>query len=983
MADASAGGGNQLISPALVGRRAELDRLVAAVTGPPALVVVDGEAGIGKTRLVTELAAAVAPAGIRALTGRCQWIRESFPLGPVIEALRGRAGDLDGAALSAVSGALRPLLPELSDVLPAAPEPLDDRAAERHRVFRGLVEIIGALSPAVLVLEDLHWADEQTGDLVGYLLAESLPEVSVVVTYRGESVDPAIRAAVSKAPPGTRRTDIALHPLDADETGALAASIMGVEQVSHEFASYLCERTSGLPFAIEELLALLRARGTLVQRGGGWARRALDELDVPTRIRDSVLERVARLDDNTGRIIEAAAVLQVPVVLPVLVETSLSGGDAALSAVAAGLESGLLAEVGGGIGFRHPLAAQAVYDAMPGPRQILLHRRAASALRAIDPMPLGQVAHHLRYSGRLAEWVEAAEHAADHAIELRNDAEAVRLLEDVLRHGPAEPEKRGRIAVKLGQAAIEALRADDVTELLADVLDEDLPAALRGELRFRLGGILHDAGTELQRAHQLFVDAVDDLDHRPDLKAWAMVILGIPMAGESSVAEHRRWLQRALTVVPDIADPAFQVFLLGKIAMVQIPTGDRTWREQADTIITRTGGRPRHRREINAYWSVGTQACFAGHHQAAEQMLTAGLSGAAGDDGARTEARLERSLRSVLALLRYCQGSWDGLAAEAAVLIEELAGHPRARIDAETVAACLALARGDLDNAHRSLTDVVALVDDLGAFDILPIPATALLRLAVARGEAESAVALVERLRHAVEPMGVWAPAVRALPASTEALVTAGQVHEADDLLARYARDLAELDAPLAAAALEHAHGFVQLGHARPERAAAHFASAALLYEPLRCPYEAALARESAAVATLDSADDGGSQPDPRPVLLTALATYRQLGATWDIGRVTQIARRHGVPVPARHRGGRRGYGSELSPREREVAELAAMGRSNKEIAAELYLSVNTVARHITAAMRKLDIRSRAAIAHRLIDLGEDDAPSKIGGNVS
>ncbi|RIQ23130.1 response regulator transcription factor, partial [Jiangella rhizosphaerae] len=93
---------------------------------------------------------------------------------------------------------------------------------------------------------------------------------------------------------------------------------------------------------------------------------------------------------------------------------------------------------------------------------------------------------------------------------------------------------------------------------------------------------------------------------------------------------------------------------------------------------------------------------------------------------------------------------------------------------------------------------------------------------------------------------------------------------------------------------------------------------------------------------------------------------YRDLGAEWDAGRATSAARRHGLSVPARHRGGRRGYGSQLSPREREVAELAAKGRSNKEIAAELYLSVNTVARHITTAMRKLGVRSRAAIAHQL-----------------
>jgi DNA-binding CsgD family transcriptional regulator len=96
---------------------------------------------------------------------------------------------------------------------------------------------------------------------------------------------------------------------------------------------------------------------------------------------------------------------------------------------------------------------------------------------------------------------------------------------------------------------------------------------------------------------------------------------------------------------------------------------------------------------------------------------------------------------------------------------------------------------------------------------------------------------------------------------------------------------------------------------------------------------------------------------------LVASTAYRALGASWDLGRVASMARRHGVPVPGRHRAGRRGYGAQLSPREREVAELAATGRTNKEIAAELFLSVSTVEKHLKAVTRKLGVRSRAAIA--------------------
>ncbi|RIQ24366.1 ATP-binding protein, partial [Jiangella rhizosphaerae] len=755
---------HRLVAPAIVGRDGELRRAVDAVTASPALVVISGEAGIGKTRLVGELAAAASRAGRRPLAGRCHALREPFPLGPVIEAVRGLGEHLGELALSPVAGALRPFLPELAHVLPPAPEPLGDRAAERHRAFRGFVDVFAAAGPAVLILEDLHWAEEQTGDFVGYLLAESLPELSVVVTFRPESVDPRVRALAAGVPAGTGVADVTLAPLGPADVGALAASIIGVDAVSAEFASYLCERTSGLPFAVEELVALLQERGTLVQRrGGGWARRALDELDVPTRIRDSVLERVARLGDAARQVAEAAAVLQVPVPLSLLVATAPLERAEALRAVGEALESGLLAEHGDDVGFRHPLAAQAVYEDLSGPRRLLLHDRAATALAAAVPTPAGQLAHHLRHADRLDEWVAAAERAAEQAFGLSNDTEAVRILEDVLRHAPVStttPERRGRLAVLLGEAAVEAGRAQDAAQLLGAVLEEDLPAPARGELRFRLGGLLHDAGTELLRAHQLFADAVADLDHRPDLKAWAMVVLGIPMAGDGDLAEHRAWLRRALTVVPEIPDHAFQVFLLGKIAMVQLPTGDPAWRDTAGRVERQTGGKPHHRREINAYWSIGTQATYAGHHELADRLLTAGLAAAAGGDGARIETRMERSLRSGLVLLRYCEGSWDGLAEDAAVLMDELAGNPRARIDGEAAAACLALVRGDLDGAAAALTAAADLADELSGFDLLPIPAAALFRLAVARGEADAVLDRARRLLAAAEPKGVLAPAV-------------------------------------------------------------------------------------------------------------------------------------------------------------------------------------------------------------------------------
>ncbi|MGH9242898.1 MAG: helix-turn-helix transcriptional regulator [Acidimicrobiales bacterium] len=949
--------GKRLVAPALVGRAEELEGLVSALSAPPAVVVVEGEAGIGKTRLVAELAVRPEVRDRRLVVGCCRRIREPFPLGPVIDAVRGLGDDLVAATLSPVAGALRPLAPEVADLLPPQPEVLDDRAAERYRVFRGLVAVFESLGPVVLVLEDLHWADEQTVDFVSYLLAEPPPQLSVVLTFRGEEVDPGVRALTAKLSGSIGRTHIGLAALDERQTGSLAAAILGVDRVSEEFAAYLCDRTSGLPFAIEELLALLRARGTLVRRGAGWARKALDDLDVPTGVRDSVLERVSRLSDNARSVVEAAAVLQVPVPVSVLIATCPSPSESATRGLAEALESGLFAEYGEAVGFRHALAAQAVYEEIPRLRRRSLHGRAASTVEPLCPVPLGQLAHHLRHAGRIDEWVHAAETAADQAAALGHDDEAVRFLEDVLRHAPLTPEHRGRIAVKVGQAAVETLHGRDVIGLLSNVLDHDLPRAVRGELRFRLGLLVDQVGDDPVLPRQLYAESVEEFDDRPDLKAWATVALGIPTTVGVPCSEHKMWLERSLEILPTVGDPAFEIFLLGKVAMALALMGDPEWRRLAERIEDQTAGMPHHRREVNAYHSVGMEACFAGHHEVADRLLRAGLKGAV----ACESRRLELSIRSAVALLDYCRGSWDGLGDGVEVLLDEIADYPRLGVDLELVAGCLALAHGDVDDAQRRLAGVVQRVEEVSGFDVISVAAIALIRLAMARGEVEATLASVGRLLAEAESKGLWASSARALPAVIEAMVGAGQVSEARRLVGRYARELRDLDAPLAPAALRHARGFLAAAADRWPTAARQFLAAADLYAARLCPYEAAQAREQAAISLFAS---GNAQAIE--TLRAALATYHRLGATWDGARAARTARRHGVPLPARHRGGRRGYGLALSPREREVAELAALGRTNNEIGAELFVSASTVKQHVAAAMRKLGARSRTALAHRL-----------------
>jgi ATP/maltotriose-dependent transcriptional regulator MalT len=951
--------GKRVVSPTLVGRADEFERLVGALSDPPAVVVIEGEAGIGKTRLVRELSARPERGGRPVVVGCCQHVREPFPLGPLIEALRKLGDQLGQVTHSPLVGVLRPLLPELANALPPAPEPLDDRLAERHRVFRALVEAFDSLGAVVVVLEDLHWADEQTIDFLSYMLADPPSKLTLVLTFRAEDVDPTVPALTARLPESIDRTHLVLAPFDASETGTLAAAILGTARLSTEFADYLHERTSGLPFAIEELLALLQTRGSLVRRRGGWARRTLDVLDVPTRIRDSVLERVNRLSGEARAVAEAAAVLETPV--PVSVLLTAGATPEQRRGLSEALASGVLTEHGDAVGFRHLLAAQAVYDGIPVPFRQDLHARAAATLEGLDPPPLGRIAHHLRHAGRLEEWVNVAEQAADQAVTLGGDVEAARVLEDVLRHGRLDDVRRSRLAVKLARVALEASRGPYPIELLSGVLEqgERLPRAIRGELRFRLALLIARAGGDVVVLHRLFAQSVDELDDCPELKAWAMVCLGMPTTPATPLAEHMGWLHRSLAVIPAIDDRAFEVFLLGKVAMVLVALGDPEWRRITDRILERTDGAPRQQREVSAYCSVGLEACYAGHHDIAAQLLTAALKGAATCESRRTQL----SVQSVSALLDYCRGRWEGLGETIENLIDELDEMPRHRVYVEVVAGCLALARGELDDAKELLVNAARGVEALGESDLMPMSVAALARVMLARGELDGAVARVERFLAVEQTKGTWAVTARMLPTLTQTLLSAGRGSEATALLKRMAQELGELDAPLANAALGHARGLLDSAAQRWDDAGRQLIVAADLYERLSCPYEAGQAREEAAACLLAAGDAGAEER-----LREAMASYRRLGATWDWSRAADVARRHGVVLPRPRRGGRRGYGGQLSPRELEVAELAAVGHSNKEIAQRLFVATKTVDTHLGAVLRKLGVRSRAGIAHRLAE---------------
>ncbi|HEY8473353.1 MAG TPA: AAA family ATPase [Natronosporangium sp.] len=929
----------RLTSPVLVGRAAELDQLRAVVRQPPAVVLIEGEAGIGKSRLIQEWFAEPALAGVTRLVGHCSPVREPLPFGPVIDALV-TATIPEHAELSPVTGALRPLLPELADRLPPALPPLGSRRQERHRLFRGIRELLAELGPTVLALEDLHWIDTGTEELLRFLADRPPAQLCLVLTYRREDLSDPDTPAVVPVGSTVNRCRLRLPPLDVDQVAELIAAV-GHAEVSPEFARYLHERTSGIPLAVEEALSLLRDRAGSgkLPAGPGSAGPATDpDPGVPPALRDAILERVARLSRSARRLLHAAAILGHPATEELLVRVAGLPPQHRTAGLAELVGRGLLGPVGEDrYGIRHGLASQAVLDSLNEPTRRALHRRAAAALLARgEPLPLAQLARHCRGAGQIDDWQRYAEAAADQAIALGDDGTAAALLRDVVARPGATTETRVRIAIKLGRAALTGLSHGDAVAILRQTLaTPDLPTEARGELRLCLGILLRNQIRAAREGWTELRTAVGELADRPGPAARAMASLGAPYLTDGRhLAEHLEWLDRAAATAARAGDPELVSVVEVNRATALLATGDPAgWRL--------AGGLTDPLMTVNAAWS----AICVGRYAEAEALLADGAALAADATG----SYLGCALDGTALLFDYAVGNWAGLAGRAEELIRTAADVPSVVTEARLVLGQLALATGELPEAEAQLTEAT------GSVPVAAAAAGALIRLAAATSQLTAAEHRIRRGLAMIRDKGVWCWAAELLPAAVAVLTRLpdGQP-AARKLVDEFAAGLAGRDAPLADAALHGCRGMLAEADGDLLAAAAQYREAAWAYAVLPHPYLAAQAWESRGRCLLAAGRDGV------PPVAEAAEVFERLGASWDLARCRHLLRNLGRTLP--HRRGRRGYGEQLSPREREVVRLVRTGRTNREIAEALFLSPRTVEAHVARALRKLGLPSRRAL---------------------
>jgi DNA-binding CsgD family transcriptional regulator len=955
--------------PPLVERDAERATLLAALAEPPSVVALEGEPGIGKTSLIQQATVDTALPTRQVLVGHARRSREACPLAPVLEALA--TAELPAIRrMSPLSGALRAVLPERAESLPPTPPPLADQGLTRHRLLRATVQLLSDLGPLVLVLEDLHWADNDTVELLDILGTRPPPRLSLVISYRTHQVSAG--SPLSQVLAGSLRSlvraRIRLAPLSVSGTGALVSQLLGESAcpVSPEAVELLHSRSGGNPFVLREDVRLLHKRGLLRLAGGRW--RVADppansaplsqklEATVPDAVSTDILTRVSELT-STGRLmLDAAAVLSDPADPAVLAEVAGLRPDQAVEATAENERVGLLGESAGprpGPGFRYSLVRHAVYRAMPVARRRRLHTRAAKALAATgDPALADEVARHHRRAGNACSWTRTAEVAADIAVKRGDLVTAYRHLRDLLHDTTSESHRYGRIAAKLGWAALgNTEQSTDCVALLTTALRQPgCSRTQRAEIRLMRALIQLDAMAPHVKSETLAADlrrAIEDLVTRPDLQAIGLATLAHPARLPAFGMRQRvMCLTEGRLALDRTSDPVAHAAMLTSTVSTLLATGIPGCWSALETLPPPGGPVQVDRQIVRGLQSAAESALCLGHHPRAVALVERALEIA--------EGRLNTyrpTLRAIRARARWLMGDPP---AEAQVGQPALEGPAALRLHSGLLTGQVLLSQGRIDSARDILRATAHDACRTGELSIAASAAAELNRSVLSPPERwvarEPTSRVLEYITHA--PNWIWAAPL--LPFADLDLVR--------EVLADYRAGTAGRDAPLARAALSYVDARLAEADGETARARAGYVSARHRYAALPDPRMAAHAASAEARCLVAE----GLPVAPEP-LLAAWRTFHDLRASWDADRLKQQIRQAGLPTP--HRRGRPGYGSRLSPREHEIADLAATGHTNHDIAVRLYLSERTVKYHLANAMRKLGVTGRrqlsSVLSHR------------------
>jgi DNA-binding CsgD family transcriptional regulator len=925
----------------LVGRDSETAMLARLMTeaagGRGSSVLIEGEPGIGKSALVRAALAEAADADCQVFWGAGDELGQALPLLPLLEGLRVREPSTNPRRNTIV----RLLRGEVT-----ADRGTDVAAALAEQLL-ALVAEQCAVRPTILVIDDLQWADQASITLWGRL-ARSVRQVPLLL--------------VGMTRPVPQRDDLLALRRVVDEAGRLQLTGLTKTAVAELVAALaggkpdekllrLADGAAGNPLYVTELVAALARSSSVTVTGSGAAE--LTSGPAPSSLSAAIADRLGFVSGSVREVLRAAALLGVDFAVPDLATVLGRGVADLIPAVDEACATGVLAESGNGLGFRHPLIRAALYDEMPVPVRAAWHRDAARALAEAGAPP-DRVARQLLWAvggpggttEPMDEWILAWLARSAELLVGQAPRAAAELLGQAVASSPAGSAQHdclvGRLADALYRVGDAAGAEQVANRALAHAVEPDFLVDLHWTLaqcRMQTGrsaeslatlnralaapGIsarhrarllvlaarTHDNLGEAETAGRVAAAALEAASQAGDNWAigWALHVLTIVTAVQGQTTDALPLFDRALSVTQ--ADPALTDLRL----LLQI--------NKAMTL----GGLDRY------------EEAFAAARQARHLA-----------DQVGTVVRLAQA-HSALGRLLFDTGRWDDAMAEVEVLHDGLK-EPGAVCSDLGIAAVICFHRGEIAAARGHLAAAVPYAERIGSRVVGP--------LALARSlDCEYADALPEAL--AVLTAG-FADDTEELDQIEDLFADAGRLAtKTGDLgtataIAGHAAALAaESDIPHRQANGLYCHGLL-------DHDATRLLAAAERYGDASRPLLSAKALEAAAGDFVCA----GDRDQARAAFTRAVEIYTSLGAATDVARLRTRFRAHGIRrgPHAKHRQARSGWDS-LTPAETKIAALVEGGLTNPEIAARLFLSRRTVATHVSHILKKLDVHSRTDIA--------------------
>jgi DNA-binding CsgD family transcriptional regulator len=974
-----------------------------AAGGAARTLLVTGEAGVGKTRLIDEF---IEHSDGVVLAGGCiPVVGEALPFAPLTQALRGflRQSDSSTPSLPADLMRLLPPDPVLTGTSSAArtPDALASTSAQ-VRLFESLLGFLSQLAgsgPATVVLEDLHWADRSTLDLVGFLARNLRTErVLLVLTLRSDDVgqDTPFRLWLAELERLPMTTKVELDRLARDDTAKMLSGLLG-DVAPSSLVARIHQRSAGNPLFTEHLLS--------------WSNDPQDS--VPETLRELLGSRVALLDEPTRRVLRVASVLGRVVSLELLAEIADQSESSAEEALRPAVERHVVEpRTDGDYGFRHPLFREVVYaELLPGERR-RLHAAAANALTAVSDGSFsvaGEIARHWQAAGdveRAFRSAVAAGLAAAEVYALADADEDLARAVELSRELPDEafvqlPVDRVDLLADAAQIASLVGHSDRATSLVRDAVSITDDPIRQSQLLEREGAYCFNTGM-FDAAMVAYHGALKLLPEEPPTPIQARVYAGLGMLAmaDTRLDEALETCDRAVAIARAVDGVREEGQALNARGVVTAYLGDVD------------GGVEQLRRSLEiaeqlqepddlaaAYIHLSHVLGLAGR---LDEMLSVGKAGTAAlrrigvhrQEGSFLLANLAEALIKV--------GRWP----EAADLLRQALAQGSQGLQAfpaHILSARLSVVIGDLDLAQARVDQATALLADGGAPDAWlreRLEVAAELALWQRRPEdaarlADEGIALIQRNdeQRFAGPLVVLALRAYADLAETARARRAGRqsaaaVRKGHGVAARaralqpdpLASDTCEWPESSALALSGRAEIARLDGKDDPRR----WAEAATAWEAIDRPFAVAYTRwrEADAVARRHERSEQAITAVRRAHRLAI-----RLGASVLASEVAELARWYRIDLSAPETESPSTPEADpeataaaiddmgLTPRELEVLAGLAAGQTNRELADSLFISVKTASVHVSNILRKLDVSGREEAARVAYRLGLDRPP--------